>query len=55
MSRSLATLLLLTIPLTGFASDSVPYAHMDADLAELKRDFNDAADQVRLVFIVGPT
>ncbi len=32
-----------------------PHVHMDADLAELKADFNEAADQVRLVFIVGPT
>ena len=28
---------------------------MAEDLAELKADFNTAIDQVRLVFIVGPT
>ncbi len=33
----------------------LPYVLMDEDLAELKSDFNDAVDQVRLVFIVGPT
>ncbi len=32
-----------------------PYVRMDADLSELKADFNGAVDQVRLVFIVGPT
>ena len=34
---------------------AMPYVLMDEDLAELKSDFNDAVDQVRLVFIVGPT
>lgn len=34
---------------------TLPYVLMDEDLAELKSDFNDAVDQVRLVFIVGPT
>ena len=32
-----------------------PYVLMQNDLAALKTDFNDAVDQVRLVFIVGPT
>lgn len=31
------------------------YTVMQDDLAELKADFNEAVDQVRLVFIVGPT
>lgn len=31
------------------------YVVMADDLAQLKADFNDSADQVRLVFIVGPT
>ncbi len=34
---------------------TMPYVLMDEDLTELKSDFNDAADRVRLVFIVGPT
>lgn len=36
-------------------TQEMPYVLMDEDLAELKSDFNDAVDQVRLVFIVGPT
>ena len=28
---------------------------LDEDLAQLKADFNAAVDQLRLVFIVGPT
>lgn len=35
--------------------DGVPYVVMQDDLAALKHDFNEAVDQVRLVFIVGPT
>jgi hypothetical protein len=31
------------------------YVVMGDDLAELKADFNAAVDQVRLLFIVGPT
>ena len=31
------------------------YVVMGDDLAALRRDFNAAIDQVRLVFIVGPT
>ena len=31
------------------------YVVMADDLAQLKADFNDSADQVRLVFIVGPS
>ncbi len=34
---------------------SRPYVLMENDLAELKAGFNEAVDQVRLVFIVGPT
>ena len=34
---------------------TLPYVLMNEDLSELKSDFNDAVDQVRLVFIVGPT
>ena len=33
----------------------LPYVLMDEDLSELKSDFNHAVDQVRLLFIVGPT
>ena len=32
-----------------------PYVLMENDLVQLKTDFNEAVDQVRLVFIVGPT
>ena len=39
---------------SAFAEDQ-PYVLMDENLAELKADFNNAVDQVRLVFIVGPT
>ncbi len=39
-----------------FAEDqSLPYVLMNEDLSQLKSDFNEAVDQVRLVFIVGPT
>ncbi len=31
------------------------YILMADDLAELKADFNESVDQVRLVFIVGPS
>ena len=34
---------------------ALPYILMQNDLAPLKADFNEAVDQVRLVFIVGPT
>ena len=37
------------------ATAEEPYVLMQDDLAALKSDFNDAVDQVRLVFIVGPT
>ncbi len=54
--RRLLLLTLLSLPITTLASDSpLPYVLMDDDLAALKSDFNAAADQVRLVFIVGPT
>ena len=34
---------------------TLPYVLMNEDLSELKSDFNAAVDQVRLLFIVGPT
>ena len=37
------------------ADDVKPYTVMRDDLAELKTDFNQAADQVRLLFIISPT
>ncbi len=50
------TQFLLLLPLATMAKDStMPYVLMDDDLAALKSDFNAAVDQVRLVFIVGPT
>lgn len=55
MSRTLTMLFLLSLSFASFAGQARPYVLMQEDLAELKRDFNDAADQVRLVFIVGPT
>jgi hypothetical protein len=39
----------------SWAAEPRPYILMQEDLAELKLDFNQAVDQVRLVFIVGPT
>lgn len=55
MSR-IVPLLLVMFSATSFAErDELPYVLMQEDLAELKRDFNDSVDQVRLVFIVGPT
>ncbi len=50
----LTTLFTLIQPLAALAGAS-PYVLMDDDLAALKSDFNAAVDQVRLVFIVGPT
>ncbi len=46
-----------TSPATqGTVSDpAVDYVVMGDDLAALKTDFNEAIDQVRLLFIVGPT
>ena len=38
----------------AFAEDQ-PYVRMGTDLTEVKSDFNEAVDQVRLVLIVGPT
>ncbi len=39
----------------SFAEKNPPYVLMQEDLTALKRDFNEAVDQVRLLFIVGPT
>ena len=48
--------LFAAISCSAFATEKeLPYVLMNNDLAELKADFNEAADQVRLVFIVGPT
>ncbi len=46
-----------TSPATqGTVSDPADdYVVMSDDLAALKTDFNEAIDQVRLLFIVGPT
>jgi len=52
--RMLAALLLATSAATSAASPA-PYVVMQDDLAQLKADFNAAADGVRLVFIVGPS
>ena len=51
----LTTLLLLFSFLARASETPVPYVLMQDDLAPLKTDFNAAVDQVRLVFIVGPT
>ena len=37
------------------ADDVKPYTVMRDDLTVLKTDFNHAADQVRLLFIISPT
>ena len=49
--------LVLALSLAGCsqADANTDYVHMDSDLKALKADFNAASDQVRLVFIVGPT
>ncbi len=51
---ALATLL-TCLSINVHAAESPPYILMQDDLAELKADFNDAVDRVRLMFIVGPT
>jgi hypothetical protein len=54
--KHLVRTLLVMFSAAGFAQDDgLPYVLMQPDLGELKRDFNDAVDQARLVFIVGPT
>ncbi len=48
--------ILLMLSLSASADQKLlPYVLMQDDLAELKQEFNNAVDQVRLVFIVGPT
>ena len=49
-----ALLFVLLTPVTAWADDP-GYIHMDQDLAAIKHYFNEAVDQVRLIFIVGPT
>ena len=49
---------LLTCGVTALHAKTVAageYVLMQEDLAELRSAFNQAVDQVRLVFIVGPT
>jgi hypothetical protein len=54
--RWLTALMLLALSAAVDADEKAPpYVVMTADLAELKKDFNEAAERVRLVFIVGPT
>jgi hypothetical protein len=60
--KTVIALPLLLVSLTcGAAENSVmpddtkPYVIMQEDLAQLRADFNKAVDQIRLVFIVGPT
>ena len=55
MTRSVAWFVMLAAAFAAADEPALPYVVMGEDLAELKRDFNEAADQVRLVFIVGPT
>ena len=40
---------------TASSATASEYVVMGEDLADLKADFNAAVDQVRLLFIVGPT
>ena len=49
-----ASLIVVSIAASGTEPEP-SYVLMQSDLAELKADFNTAVDQVRLVFIVGPT
>ena len=46
---------MMTVTPYIIADDSSSLVVMQDELAELKADFNEAVDQVRLVFIVGPT
>ena len=52
--RTFAAFLLLAVSSAGSANDA-PYIVMEQDLAAIESDFNEAVDQVRLIFIVGPT
>ena len=52
--RSLAAILLAVTASVSAASPN-SFVVMQDDLARLKADFNAAADDVRLIFIVGPT
>ena len=57
----LAVPLLLVAMSIGVAGENanpdatMTYTLMQEDLGQFKTDFNEAVDQVRLVFIVGPT
>ena len=52
--RMLVVSVLLAVASGVYANDAT-YVAMEQDLAAIKSDFNEAVDQVRLVFIVGPT
>ena len=48
--------LIFVLSMSSVADDNeLTYILMQDDLAPLKHDFNEAVDQLRLVFIVGPT
>lgn len=53
MKYFLLTLLCLVTSIA--VAEDADYMRMDADLARLKADFNASADQLRLMYIVGPT
>jgi hypothetical protein len=53
--RWCVALLVVLWAASSAGESSRPYVLMENDLADLKAGFNEAVDQVRLVFIVGPT
>ena len=46
---------LLGMAVSIATAQGAEYVRMEADLAKLKSDFNASADQLRLLYIVGPT
>jgi hypothetical protein len=53
--RWLAAIFAFATFATASAETNPGFVYMKEDLAALKADFNEAANCVRLVFIVGPT
>ncbi len=53
--KLLIALLLCVSGVRALAADAPPYVKMGKDLSALKADFNSRADQLRLLYIVGPT
>ena len=53
--RTVIAIMCVLLFVASTRADDQGYVRMDQDLAAIKHDFNEAVDQVRLVFIVGPT